>query len=41
MKGDFELSIQQVNIMVGAPGIDYVGPVPGPLNKRCTTKMSA
>ena len=27
-KGDFELGIQQTNIMVGAPGTDYVGPVP-------------
>ena len=27
-RGDFELGIQQTNIMVGAPGTDYVGPVP-------------
>ena len=39
VKGDFELGIQQINIMVGAPGIDYVGPVPGQLNKRCTTNV--
>lgn len=34
-RGDFELGIQQTNIMVGAPGTDYVGPVPGSLNKPC------
>jgi molybdate transport system substrate-binding protein len=34
-KGDFELGIQQTNIMVGAPGTDYVGPPPGFLNKPC------
>jgi len=27
-KGDFEIGIQQTNIMVGAPGTDYVGPLP-------------
>ena len=27
-RGDFELGIQQTNIMVGAPGTDFVGPVP-------------
>ncbi|MGH8732721.1 MAG: substrate-binding domain-containing protein, partial [Burkholderiales bacterium] len=26
-RGDFELGIQQSNIMVGAPGTDFVGPV--------------
>jgi molybdate transport system substrate-binding protein len=30
-KGDFEIGIQQTNIMVGAPGTDYVGPPPGAL----------
>ena len=34
-RGDFELGIQQTNIMVGVPGTDYVGPVPGSLNKPC------
>jgi molybdate transport system substrate-binding protein len=34
-RGDFELGIQQTNIMVGAPGTDYVGPVPAPVNKPC------
>ena len=27
-RGDFEFGIQQTNIMVGAPGTDFVGPVP-------------
>ncbi len=27
-RGDFEIGIQQTNIMVGAPGTDFVGPVP-------------
>ena len=34
-RGDFEIGIQQTNIMVGAPGTDYVGPVPGAMNKPC------
>jgi molybdate transport system substrate-binding protein len=34
-RGDFELGIQQSNIMDGVPGTDYVGPVPGPVNKPC------
>ena len=34
-RGDIELGVQQTNIMVGVPGTDYVGPVPGPLNKPC------
>jgi molybdate transport system substrate-binding protein len=38
-KGDFELGIQQSNIMIGAPGTDYVGQVPGALNKPCTTAV--
>ncbi len=39
-KGDFELGIQQTNIMVGAPGTDYVGPVPGALNKPCPSSIA-
>jgi len=39
-KGDFELGIQQTNIMVGAPGTDYVGPVPGNLNKPCPNSVA-
>ena len=31
-KGDFDVGIQQTNIMVGAPGTEYVGPLPGFLN---------
>jgi molybdate transport system substrate-binding protein len=38
-KGDFDLGIQQTNIMVGAPGTDYVGPVPGNLNKPCPNSV--
>ncbi len=38
-RGDFELGIQQTNIMVGAPGTDYVGPVPGVLNKPCPNSV--
>ncbi len=34
-KGDFELGIQQTNVLVGVPGTDYVGPLPGFLNKAC------
>jgi len=39
-KGDFELGIQQTNIMVGAPGTDYVGAVPGNLNKPCPNSVA-
>jgi len=39
-RGDFELGIQQTNIMVGAPGTDYVGPVPGYLNKPCPNSVA-
>jgi molybdate transport system substrate-binding protein len=39
-KGDFELGIQQTNIMVGVPGTDYVGPVPGILNKPCPSSVA-
>ncbi|MDH3421129.1 MAG: substrate-binding domain-containing protein [Gammaproteobacteria bacterium] len=38
-RGDFELGIQQTNIMVNVPGSDYVGPVPGELNKPCQTNV--
>ena len=34
-KGDFEIGIQQTNVLVGIPGTDYVGPLPGFLNKPC------
>jgi molybdate transport system substrate-binding protein len=39
-RGDFELGIQQTNIMVGTPGTDYVGPVPGFLNKPCPNSVA-
>ena len=39
-KGDFELGIQQTNIMVGAPGTDYVGAPPGFLNKPCPSSIA-
>jgi molybdate transport system substrate-binding protein len=39
-RGDFEVGIQQTNIMVGAPGTDYVGPVPGFLNKPCPNSVA-
>lgn len=38
-RGDFEIAIQQTNIMVGAPGTDYVGPLPGFLNKPCPNSV--
>jgi molybdate transport system substrate-binding protein len=38
-RGDFEIGIQQTNIMVGVPGVDFVGPVPGPLNKPCQSNV--
>jgi molybdate transport system substrate-binding protein len=39
-RGDFELGIQQTNIMAGVPGTDYVGPVPGFLNKPCPSSVA-
>ena len=39
-RGDFELGIQQTNIMVGVAGTDYVGPVPGILNDPCPTSIA-
>ena len=38
-RGDFELGIQQTNIMVGAPGTDYVGPVPAGIDKPCPNSV--
>src|SRR5438045_846276 len=34
-RGDFEIGIQQTNIMVGVPGTDSVGPLPGFVTKPC------
>ncbi len=39
-RGDFEIGIQQTNIMVGVPGTDYVGPLPGFLNKPCQSTVA-
>jgi molybdate transport system substrate-binding protein len=38
-RGEFEIGIQQTNIMVGVPGTDYVGPLPGALNKPCGSSV--
>src|SRR5919108_3384464 len=39
-RGDFEIGIQQTNIMVGVPGTDFVGPLPGALNKPCPSSVA-
>jgi molybdate transport system substrate-binding protein len=39
-RGDFEIGIQQTNIMVGVPGTDFVAPLPGPLNKPCPSSVA-
>src|SRR5215470_3101966 len=39
-KGDFEIGIQQTNTMVGAPGTDYVGALPGLLNNPCPSSVA-
>jgi molybdate transport system substrate-binding protein len=39
-RGDFEIGIQQTNIMVGAPGTEYVGELPGNLNKPCPSSVA-
>ncbi len=39
-RGDFEIGIQQTNIMVGVPGTEYVGPLPGFLNKPCQSNVA-
>ena len=38
-RGDFEIGIQQTNIMAGVPGTDFVGPLPGNLNKPCQSNV--
>jgi molybdate transport system substrate-binding protein len=38
-RGEFEIGLQQSNIMAGVPGVDYVGPVPAPLNKPCQSNV--
>jgi len=39
-RGDFEIGIQQTNIMVGAPGTEYVGDLPGFLNNPCPSSVT-
>jgi len=39
-RGEFEIGLQQSNIMAGVPGVDYVGPVPAPLNKPCQSNVA-
>jgi len=39
-RGEFEIGIQQTNIMVGMPGTDYVGPVPDEINKPCQSNVA-
>jgi molybdate transport system substrate-binding protein len=39
-RGEFEVGIQQTNIMVGVPGTLYVGPLPGVLNKPCPSSVA-
>lgn len=39
-RGDFEIGIQQTNIMVGVPGTEYVGPLPEFLNKPCPSSVA-
>jgi len=34
-KGDFEIGIQQTNVMLGVPGFDYVGHIPASIDKPC------
>ena len=38
-RGDFEIGVQQTNIMVGQPGTDFVGDVPAPVNKPCPNSI--
>src|SRR5262249_26530575 len=39
-RGEFEIGIQQTNIMVGMAGADYVGAGPGGLNKLCQSNVA-
>jgi molybdate transport system substrate-binding protein len=38
-RGEVEIGLQQSNIMAGVPGVDYVGPVPAPLNRPCQSNV--
>jgi molybdate transport system substrate-binding protein len=39
-KGDFDLGIQQHNIMLGVAGTEYVGEPPGAMNKPCPSSVA-
>jgi molybdate transport system substrate-binding protein len=39
-RGDYDVGIQQTNIMVGAPGTEYVGALPGFLNDPCPSSVA-
>jgi molybdate transport system substrate-binding protein len=39
-RGDFDIGIQQTNIMMGVPGTEYVGALPGFLNKPCPSSVA-
>lgn len=39
-RGDFELGIQQTNIMVGYAGTDFVGPVPAGVDIPCPNSIA-
>jgi molybdate transport system substrate-binding protein len=39
-KGDFEIGIQQTNIMVGVAGTDFVGSLPGFVNIPCPSSVA-
>jgi molybdate transport system substrate-binding protein len=39
-RGDFEIGIQQTNIMVGVPGVDFVAPLPAAINKPCQSDVA-
>ena len=39
-RGEFDLGIQQTNIMVGVPGTEFVGQPPGSLNKPCPSSVA-
>lgn len=38
-RGDFEIGLQQTNIMEGVPGVDFAGPLPAPLNHPCQSNI--
>ena len=38
-RGEFEIGLQQSNIMAGVPGVDSVGPIPAILNKKCQSNI--